>query len=33
MVDASYGGSKMARVPVPKIHINGKNYHYSGKKH
>jgi hypothetical protein len=23
-VDASYNGSKMARVPTPKVHINGK---------
>jgi hypothetical protein len=23
-VDASYGGSKMARVPVQKVHVNGK---------
>jgi hypothetical protein len=23
-VDASYGGSKVTRVPVPKLHINGK---------
>jgi hypothetical protein len=25
MVDANYYGSKMARVPVPKVHVNGKN--------
>ncbi len=24
-VDASYGGSKVARVLVPKVHINKKN--------
>jgi len=24
MVDASYCGSKMARVPVPKVHVNGE---------
>jgi hypothetical protein len=23
-VDASYGGSKAARILVPKVHINGK---------
>jgi hypothetical protein len=23
-VNASYNGSKMARVPIPKVHINGK---------
>jgi len=23
-VDASYGGSKVTRVLVPKLHINGK---------
>jgi hypothetical protein len=23
-VDANYGGSKMAKVPIPKVHINGK---------
>jgi hypothetical protein len=23
-VDASYIGSKMAKVPIPKVHINGK---------
>jgi hypothetical protein len=23
-VDASYGGSKVARIPIPKVHINGK---------
>ncbi len=23
-VNASYGGSKVARVPIPKVHINGK---------
>jgi hypothetical protein len=23
-VDASYSGSKTTRVPVPKVHINGK---------
>jgi hypothetical protein len=24
-VDASYKGSKATRVPIPKVHINGKN--------
>jgi hypothetical protein len=24
MVDASYGASKVVRIPFPKIHINGK---------
>jgi hypothetical protein len=24
-VDANYSGSKVARVLVPKVHINGKN--------
>jgi hypothetical protein len=23
-VDASYGGSKVARVQIPKVHLNGK---------
>jgi hypothetical protein len=23
-VDASYGGSKVTRVPIPKVHINEK---------
>jgi hypothetical protein len=23
-VDASYGGSKATKIPIPKIHINGK---------
>jgi len=23
-VDASYGGSKVARIPIPKVHINEK---------
>jgi hypothetical protein len=23
-VDASYIGSKMASIPIPKVHINGK---------
>ncbi len=23
-VDASYGGLKVARIPIPKVHINGK---------
>jgi hypothetical protein len=23
-VDASYGGSKATRIPIPKIHVNGK---------
>jgi hypothetical protein len=23
-VNASYGGSKTTRVPIPKVHINGK---------
>jgi hypothetical protein len=23
-VDASYDGSKATRVPIPKVHINGK---------
>jgi hypothetical protein len=23
-VDASYGSSKLARIPVPKVHVNGK---------
>jgi hypothetical protein len=23
-VDANHGGSKAARVPLPKVHINGK---------
>jgi hypothetical protein len=25
LVDASYGGSKATRVPILKVHINGKN--------
>jgi hypothetical protein len=24
LVNASYSGSKAARVPMPKVHINGK---------
>jgi hypothetical protein len=23
-VDASYGGSKATRIPIPKVHVNGK---------
>jgi hypothetical protein len=23
-VDASYSGSKVASIPIPKVHINGK---------
>jgi hypothetical protein len=23
-VDASYNGPKVARIPIPKVHINGK---------
>jgi hypothetical protein len=23
-VDASYGGSEAIRIPIPKVHINGK---------
>jgi hypothetical protein len=23
-VDASYNGSKVTRVPIPKVHVNGK---------
>jgi hypothetical protein len=23
-VDASYGGSKAIRIPIPKVHVNGK---------
>jgi hypothetical protein len=31
-VDASYNGSKMARVPTPKVRINGKINIIMGKK-
>jgi hypothetical protein len=24
-VNASYGGSKVTKVPIPKVHINKKN--------
>jgi hypothetical protein len=32
-VDASYSGPKVARIPVPKVHINGKINTKMEKKH